>query len=138
MVAYSFKAMFAPQIEARTKLQTVRGNRRRHARPGEPIQLYAGMRTRYCRKLVTPDPVCFRVRPITIDVTGLISAGIASIEIGGRFLAFEEIERFARADGFAPEYLGGTSARENMGAVWRANHGTGRFEGALIEWGAAL
>ncbi|WP_319775512.1 ASCH domain-containing protein [Breoghania sp.] len=135
MVAYNFVAVLAPQIEARTKTQTVRANRRRHARPGEPVQLYTGMRTRSCRKLIAPDPICRCVRPITIDVTDLIAAGIAAIAIGGDFLTFDEIEQFARADGFAPEFWGGTDARENMGAFWRRFHGNGRFEGVLIEWG---
>lgn len=49
MVAYSFKSRFAEPILAGTKRQTIRADRKRHARPGEEIQLYTGMRTRQCK-----------------------------------------------------------------------------------------
>lgn len=64
MVAYSFHRMFAPDVEAMIKRQTVRAHRKRHARIGEPVQLYTGMRTKQCRKLVIPDPICHRVDEI--------------------------------------------------------------------------
>lgn len=143
MVAYSFKAMFAPQVSALTKRHTVRADRKRHARPGEPVQLYQGMRTRNCVKLVDPDPICIRVRPIAIVTTWLLEEFIASIVIDGRSLHREEIEAFAAADGFAIEHVGDCrmkqigrsgSARWNMGAFWNAEHGQGLFEGKLIEW----
>jgi hypothetical protein len=82
MVAYSFKSFFAPQIIAGLKCQTVRADRRRHARPGEAVQLYTGMRTRACHKLVTPDPLCTQVRRIIIATSRLVD-GIVSIEIEG-------------------------------------------------------
>ncbi|WP_292672606.1 hypothetical protein [Mesorhizobium sp.] len=84
MVAYSFKTMFGPQVSALMKRQTVRADRKRHARPGEPVQLYQGMRTRNCVKLVDPDPICVRVRPIAIVTTWLLEEFIASIVIDGR------------------------------------------------------
>lgn len=49
MVAYSFKRRFAEPILAGAKRQTIRADRRRHARPGEELQLYTGMRTKSCR-----------------------------------------------------------------------------------------
>jgi hypothetical protein len=140
MVAYSFKSFFAPQILAGLKTQTVRADRRRHARPGEPVQLFTGMRTKACRKILTPDPVCVRVSPILIVTSSLIEGGIASITIGGWPQWRGEIEDFASADGFSPALAGGApkmtgrTARENMGAFWLAEHGEGRFEGVLIEW----
>jgi len=141
MVAYSFRPFFSYQIENRIKRQTVRGQRKRHARPGEAVQLYQSMRTRLCRKLVTPDPVCVSVEPIVISVSALIEPLIATIEIGGRFLRFDEIEAFAIADGFAPDEMwragiddAAANARENMGRFWRDNHGEGRFVGVLIKW----
>lgn len=141
MVAYGFKPFFAPQIEAGVKPQTVRGDRRRHTHPGEDVQLYVGMRTIYCRKIIA-DPKCRSVQPIVIESTDLIGAGIAFIEIEGRPLHRDEIEQFARLDGFAPEwvngkakFLSGKSARENMGAFWRASHPEiRRFQGTLIKW----
>lgn len=141
MVAYGFKSFFAGQIADGVKCQTVRGDRRRHAHPGEDIQLYVGMRTRNCRKIIA-DPRCICVLPIVIESTDLIDAGIAYIEINGRPLHRDEIEEFARLDGFRPEwvngqakFLHGETARQNMGAFWRASHPEiKRFQGTLIKW----
>lgn len=141
MVAYSFRPFFSYQIENRIKRQTVRGQRKRHAHPGEPVQLYQSMRTKLCRKLVSPDPICLSVVSIVITVNQLIEPLITSIELDGRFLCFDEIEAFAIADGFAPDEMwragiddAAANARENMGRFWRDNHGEGRFEGVLIKW----
>jgi hypothetical protein len=142
MVAYSFNSIFSDQVSALIKRQTVRADRKRHARHGEPLQLFCGMRTRHCRKLVDPDPVCVGVQQIEIGVNRLIDALIASIVIDGIPLDRDEIEAFARADGFAPEVLrrGNCSfqvadtARQNMGQFWLAAHGDGRFDGVLIRW----
>lgn len=143
MVAYSFKPFFAPQIEGLTKLQTVRANRKRHARPGEPVQLFTGMRTRSCRKLVDPDPICREVLPIVIVTTSMLEDIIGSISVAGVPLNRAEIEAFAIADGFGIEHIGDTlfkqtgrrgSARCNMGLFWEAEHGFGRFEGVLVKW----
>lgn len=61
MVAYSFRQRFVapiqvglgtiehiPGTEYAPKRQTIRANRKRHARPGEELQLYCGMRTKGC------------------------------------------------------------------------------------------
>lgn len=60
MVAYSFKSGFVPAIRARTKRQTIRLPRPRHARPGEMLQTYCGMRTKSCFRII-PDPRCIGV-----------------------------------------------------------------------------
>ncbi|NSZ59546.1 ASCH domain-containing protein [Agrobacterium tumefaciens] len=142
MVAYGFKKFFSPQIESGHKRQTVRGNRDRHARPGERVQLYEGLRTQYCRKIIA-DPVCTHVVPIEIVVSDLINELIAGIVIDGVHLHRVEVEAFARRDGFAPELLGnsypaklyGRTARETMGRFWIANHpGVSKFTGVLIRW----
>lgn len=141
MVAYSFKRFFAPQISIGLKNQTVRANRRRHARPGEAIQLYQGMRTRHCRKILTPDPVCRHVHPIVIETSTHTDRFIAGIELCGTRLNADDMEAFARTDGFAPEHINGLAAGlkgkcalDNMGAFWRANHQGGRFEGVTVFW----
>ncbi|MFB0874600.1 MULTISPECIES: hypothetical protein [unclassified Sphingobium] len=133
MVAYSFKAQFAGPIVALEKRQTVRGNRVRHARPGEPIQLYVAMRTKHCRKLLDRDPVCRDVRPIQIVVDRSWPFLISSIEIAGVSLRLGEMEAFAHQDGFrgASE---GECALDAMGAFWLAEHGEGRFDGVVIRW----
>ena len=60
MVAYSFQPGFAAEIIAGRKTQTIRNPRKRHAMPGEHLQLFTGMRTRYCKKII-PDPLCIGV-----------------------------------------------------------------------------
>jgi hypothetical protein len=56
MVAYSFKPRFEMPIVTLRKTGTIRAHgRRRHARPGERLQLYTGMRTRSCRLLATAE-----------------------------------------------------------------------------------
>lgn len=47
MVAYNFQARFAPLVESGRKTITIRtrGTARRHARPGDRVQLYTGHRT---------------------------------------------------------------------------------------------
>ncbi len=144
MVAYSFNAIFADQVSALTKRQTVRADRRRHARPGEPVQLYAGMRTRHCRKLVERDPICVRVVPVTILLVASPQLDlIGAIAVDGAWLDGEEIEAFARADGFAVEHVGDWkqrmhgvpgSARYNMGGYWHDTHDDDVFRGWLIAW----
>ena len=64
MVAFNFKPQFAPLIVARTKRQTIRQTMR--AKPGDLLQLYTGQRTKACRKLLDPDPVCSMVDYVSI------------------------------------------------------------------------
>ena len=148
MVAYSFAPEFRHQVASLNKRQTVRGDRKRHARPGEAVQLYTAMRTKHCRKLVDRDPICRAVRPIVIQVSELLDDYIASIEIDGTPLHRDEIEAFAAADGFAPIDFGWwrqatlrgerdlkpATARSNMGWFWLDRHGRGRFAGVVITW----
>lgn len=137
MVAYSFKAQFAEPIAGRIKLQTVRGPRKRHARPGESLQLYTGMRTKYCRKIVDPDPTCIALDHIWMRVDGRASELIEAITINGIDLGNEEIEAFAIADGFGSQLADGF-ARRRMGQFWIANHDVNAvgydFEGFVIRW----
>lgn len=141
MVAYGFKKFFGPQIEDGTKTHTIRGHRRRHAHPGEQLQLFTGLRTVHCRKIID-DPICIKVLPIVIMSTDLIGSGIAYVEINGTPLRYDEIEAFAVSDGFAPERLRGlapakligSTARETMGRFWAENNPGSRFEGVIIRW----
>ncbi|WP_375591031.1 ASCH domain-containing protein [Hoeflea alexandrii] len=141
MVAYSFKTYFAPQIEDGSKRHTIRGHRRRHAHVGEAVQLFTGMRTRNCKKII-PDPVCVAVLPILIMSCDLIEPGLAYIQIDGRPLNRDEIEAFAVSDGFdparlqglAPAKLIGKSARETMGRFWAAENPGTTFHGVIIQW----
>jgi hypothetical protein len=123
MVAYSFDKRFVGPIATATKRQTIRGDRKRHARPGEVVQLYTAMRTRYCRPIGTAR--CVNVGRITLDFT----VPRVSYDLGsGKMIIFApRLDAFARSDGF-----------ENwaeMRAFWAARYpGLSVFEGWIIQW----
>jgi hypothetical protein len=130
MVAYSFQPEFCQAIVNRAKTQTIRAERRRHAKPGEQLQLYRGMRTAHCRKII-PDPVCTVVERIRIWVPDRVTSGDKSP------FEFEFPDRppagrlpidgeFAYRDGFG--------SVGDMLRFWRARHGPGLFDGVLIQW----
>lgn len=134
MVAYSFKRRFVDRIrvglssvslsfDPPPKLQTIRAvGKRRHARPGETLQLYHGMRSSDCFKI--GDARCTSVEPIVIKVP-LDDAWLAvKIGDGEEFVAGDV---FAQADGFP--------SIEDMWQFWREEHADARvFRGLLIKW----
>jgi hypothetical protein len=124
MVAYSFNPRFAAAIKAGLKCQTIRAARKRHARPGEALQLFTGMRTRHCRRIL-PDQTCTTVMSIEIAfrfdgrITGITTDGVPVRNLNG----------FALRDGF--------NGIEDMSAFWAAAHpeaGPRVWHGVLIEW----
>lgn len=133
MVAYSFNSRFHDAVSSGEKTQTVRAFRKRHARVGEPVQLYAGLRTKHCRKLVDPDPICTDVKIAIIEIRDDWRNPIVSMAIDGRGLCDSEMQEFALEDGFRPNAFGDPLQR--MGRFWMAAHGVGTFEGVLIQWG---
>lgn len=121
MVAYNFAPRFADLIRTGKKTHTVRRNgKRRHARHGESLQLYTGMRTKSCRKILDHDPECIGVLRIEIWVT---RDAIERIAIEGHEFA---AETFAVHDGF--------ESLSEMHAFFLGMHGPGKFLGTLIEW----
>lgn len=124
MVAYSFKKQFAEPILAGTKRQTIRADRKRHARPGEEMQLYTGMRTKYCRLI--GRVWCQSVRPISL----CLDAPKAFIrwENGGAETIYPlGMDEFAKCDGFRDW--------QEMRKFWRDNHpDVDVFEGVIIRW----
>lgn len=125
MVAYSFQKRFVTDIQTGRKPHTIRAHRKRHARPGEMLQLYCGMRTKGCFKII-PDVVCPLVQDISIWVQSELPSGIAGIEVAGFELDEDQVDGLARSDGFS-DIL-------QFGHFWADVHGTGRFDGALIHW----
>lgn len=136
MTAYSFKRRFVEPIRAGDKTQTIRADRKRHARPGERLQLFHGMRTKHCFKILEPDPVCESIWPIRIRFNPSIfddwvqvgdwhEPGAALIE-NPRNVA--ERDAFAKRDGF--DDWGA------MRAFWQENHPEigALFTGMLIRW----
>lgn len=124
MVAYSFKAQFRAPILAGTKCQTIRADRKRHARTGEALQLYTGMRTKQCRLIGRATTIS--VLPIRLDFRR------HSVMIGGpSYHTASELDCFAQSDGFADW--------QEMAAFWRREHDTlTEFSGMLIRWGDTL
>ena len=119
MVAYSFKQQFREPIVAGTKRQTIRKDRKRHARQGEELQLYTGMRTRQCALI--GRAVCIAAAPIHIHVED----GCAFCEHPG--IIPETMDAFAQADGFTDWPA--------MRAFWRHEHPDKPvFSGVIIRW----
>lgn len=133
MVAYSFQRRFAEPIATGhpatgiVKRQTIRAPRRRHARPGELLQLYQGMRTKSCRKIIA-DQVCTSVRPVRL----WIARGYVRFEDSGEAFGITGmLDDFARQDGFLHW--------ADLQAFWQAAHPQAAdskmsFEGVLIRW----
>lgn len=114
MVAYNFQGRFAPLVATGQKRQTIRPNRKlRHAKPGEAVQLYTGMRGIHCKLLALGT--CQFSTPCRIEETGIL--------LGGELVV--SLDNFAEADGFA-------NFRE-MKAWFAETHGL-PFEGTLITW----
>lgn len=141
MVAYSFRPNFIDMILAGLepgeempgmKRQTIRSPRLRgrHARPGEAVQLYAGMRTRHCRLLGVAE--CTSVERIEIHLASprgvTIHAGDAPAV---RRIGADEpelLDQFAQRDGFP-------SGWAELVAFWAKEHpGVTLFAGVLIRW----
>ena len=121
MVAYNFQSQFAPLVESGEKRQTFRVlGKRRHARPGDSLQLYTGMRTKACRKLVTPDPVCLFSSPVFIVPFGTKSPVMLEGDAD-----YPHPDRFARDDGFIDF--------DDLLCWLAQTHGL-PFDGQLIKW----
>jgi hypothetical protein len=128
MVAYNFRERFVPAIELGRKRQTIRRDRAlfgRHARPGEGLQLYTGMRTGSCR-LIRDDVICTAVAPCRIEFCP--DGQIAEILVGGMRVRF--LKEFALGDGFC--------SLADMSRFFVDAYGAAPFEGVLIEWAAGI
>lgn len=127
MTAYSFKRQFIALILAGTKKQTIRALRKgrsRHARPGDELQLYTAMRTKFCTLI--GRAICVSADPIILN----LAVGIASItHVDGWMTKIwpHGMDEFAQADGFA-NFL-------EMRLFWTTEHPDVLvFDGVLIRW----
>jgi hypothetical protein len=134
MVAYSFRGRFVDAIRAGIssvslsfdpppKRQTIRAiGRKRHARPGETLQLYHGQRTRNCFKIgegrcVSVEEIRLYIHAEWIELRGVLLKGSIALD------------KFAVLDGFADW--------SDMRAFWLEEHEgkqLGPFVGLLIKW----
>lgn len=117
MVAYNFKKQFAPSVKDGSKTSTIRALRKKgeHAKMGDHLQLYYGMRTKHCRKLL--DAVCTGSTPISITEDG--------IELNQQMVAPDHRDGIAKRDGF--------ESWEGLRDFIAEEHGF-PFNGALITW----
>lgn len=118
MVAYSFQGRFADAVESGEKRQTIRARgKRRHAKPGDNLQLYTGMRTKACRKL--RDAVCHDACSIRIERDKVFTFYPQEIFLD------RHLEILAKNDGFA--------SWAEMRDWFDATHGL-PFLGVMIRW----
>lgn len=142
MVAYSFQARFVAPIwvclgipvkptpagleidasrEILPKRHTIRADgKRRHARPGEMLQLYCAQRSPMCFKIA--DAPCAAVQPIIIWPDAM------AVMLAGKIQTARQIQRLARDDGFWDA--------EDMRNFFLREHGKEKFSGSLIWWEA--
>lgn len=114
MVAYNFQKQFADAVEHGLKCKTIRAEgKRRHAKPGDIVTLYTGMRTKACRKL--GEGVCETSTYCAIREDGITFGNYPKVDI----------DDFARSDGFRDF--------DDMKEWFRKMHGL-PFIGRLIEW----
>lgn len=126
MVAYSFNTRFVPAIVSGVKQGTIRAPRlgtHGHAARGQEIQIYTGLRTKYARligraKCLSSRRVCLHLR----------DGAVFFPWEGDALVPGEELERFAREDGF--------STWAELVAFWARTHpGCDMFDGVQIRWG---
>ncbi|NYZ17045.1 hypothetical protein HL658_31265 [Azospirillum sp. RWY-5-1] len=141
MVAYSFRPNFVDMILAGLepgeelpgmKRQTIRAHRfrGRHARPGEAIQLYAGMRTKHCRLLGVAECTSVERVLLRLDAPGGVTIHGGDAPTVRRIGADEPelLDQFAQRDGFPRGWA-------ELLEFWAREHpDTGHFAGVLIRW----
>lgn len=114
MVAYNFKPQFADRVEAGLKFHTIREKAR--AKVGDKLQLYTGMRTKKCRKLI--DAICIAVDTVCITPEGPI--------FGQPGFWPKDKDLFAERDGF--------KCYDEMYDFFCSDHGEEVFNGYVIMW----
>ena len=124
MPALNFKKQFAEAVEHGNKRQTVRAPRkdgRPHAKVGDTLKLYTGMRTKQCRLLATATVTHIdriRIEPMCMFLNGSFMPV---------FDACQTDDGFAVADGFK-NFM-------DMSLWFATVHGL-PFEGFVIHWDA--
>lgn len=135
MTAYSFKRRFVLPIqvglglvdrpEITPKQHTIRADRKRHARPGEEVQLYTAMRTKQCELIGRAR--CTTVEPIEMHFRERRRSDWVRSSTLGKIDRPENLRRFAQSDGFEDW--------ERLREFWREEHpGIDDFVGVIIFW----
>jgi hypothetical protein len=71
MTTFSFKPEFVPKILSGEKQSTIRSTKR--CGVGDKMQLYTGLRTKKCKKLM--EVICIGVAPIVISASSVWKMG---------------------------------------------------------------
>lgn len=130
MVAYSFKPSFIPHILAKVKRQTIRLPRKRHARPGEGLQLFHGPRMKPVR---IGGAVCQGAKDVRLD----FGRDLVTIDDAIELTSDADLNTFAIRDGFLPpdSLADRIEPWEYMARWWAITHPDhGVFPGVLIDW----
>lgn len=123
MPSLNFQSRFSDDVSSGRKTQSVRASNR--FKMGDPVFLFAGMRTKQCRRL--GDGWVTRLAVVSIsEVVGEseFDGGFA-VKVGGEMLGPNAGDRFARADGFKDAV--------EMCEWFRKTYGL-PFEGYLVGW----
>lgn len=132
-VAYSFSREHCAAVEAGTKTRTIRAPRKtRHAKPGDELRLTAprgDRRTLRMAKCIATFEVSMTISPD--GRLSEVTAGQGRYPLSGPHDASsvfegEDLERFARADGFEDAAA--------MGRFFLRHHGPGVFRGTMVCW----
>lgn len=139
MVAYSFQRQFVLPIrlglvsgppQPGAKRHTIRADGlKRHARPGEEVQLYTAQRTKQCELIGRAR--CTDAQPIEIHFRKNHWGSLDWVRIGGRkgkkIDGLDGLHNFSRSDGFV--------AWDSLRRFWRENHPkVDDFLGRIIFW----
>lgn len=124
-IARPFDPMLDLDAPVRPKRQTIRAlGKRRHARPGETLQLYTAMRTKQCKKI--GEAKCTAVRDIVITFGKLSGVSVGGSDEPQAHFQGGGLDIFAQRDGF--------ESWNEMVQFWDKEHGLSVFIGKLIEW----
>lgn len=151
MVAYSFKRMLVPAIRIglgldpidqspgarRPKRQTIRATgKRRHARPGDTLQLYTGMRTKQCELIGEAQCVGSFAIEMDFDAHEITGGCLDLVSMPSQAEMFAtpwcigdrwQLDAFAVRDGFA--------TWDDLCEFWNREHkDVRRFAGTVIYW----
>lgn len=129
MVAYSFNKRFVPGIMSGVKDGTIRAPRRGvqpHARLGQEIQIYTGLRTKHVRLI--GRATCLATEQVILR---LRDGQVCFPQTAESLIADDDLATFARRDGFV--------SWSDLVAFWRATHpGVDEFHGVQVWWGATF
>lgn len=119
-----FGTRFAAPIQAGTKTQTIRCKRIRPIRVGDTLDLreWSGKPYHSPQRRIVAPVTCVRVETVTWDLAAAIQRWI---RVEDRWLTVEDLDPFARRDGFADR---------DMWVGYQLERDRVKFTGMLYSW----